>query len=252
MPSFDVVSELDKHEVTNAVENAVKELDRRYDLKGKGSFEFKEKDLTVNLTAEADFQLEAMIEILKLALVKRKIDVQCLEVKDAYASGKLMKQEAVLKEGIDKELAKKIVAHIKDAKLKVQAAIQGEQVRVTGKSVTTCRKPLRHCGARNSACRCNSTTSATDTSVVWKYCDGGLCRSCRRLRSLIFDLLIVRLRLKCLGKDRSLVALDSSYTAPTRLLRGFYGASTGLYRASIWGFYAAPRFLRQRCRVQQK
>ncbi len=59
MPSFDVVSELDKHEVTNAVDNAIKELDRRYDLKGKGSFEFKEKDLTVNLTAEADFQLEA-------------------------------------------------------------------------------------------------------------------------------------------------------------------------------------------------
>ncbi len=133
MPSFDVVSELDKHEVTNAVDNAIKELDRRYDLKGKGSFEFKEKDLTVNLTAEAEYQLEAMIEILKLALVKRKIDVQCLEVKDAYASGKLMKQDAVLKEGIDKELAKKIVAHIKDAKLKVQAAIQGEQVRVTGK-----------------------------------------------------------------------------------------------------------------------
>ena len=132
MPSFDVVSELDKHEVTNAVENAVKELDRRYDLKGKGSFEFKEKELTVNLTAEADFQLEAMIEILKLALVKRKIDVQCLEVKDAYASGKLMKQEAVLKEGIDKELAKKIVKLIKDSKLKVQASIQGDAVRVTG------------------------------------------------------------------------------------------------------------------------
>ena len=133
MPSFDVVSELDKHEVTNAVENAVKELDRRYDLKGKGTFEFKEKDLTVNLTAEADFQLEAMIDILKLALIKRKIDAQCLEIKDAYASGKLMKQEAVLKEGIDKELAKKIVAHVKDAKLKVQASIQGEQVRITGK-----------------------------------------------------------------------------------------------------------------------
>ena len=133
MPSFDVVSELDKHEVTNAVDNAIKELDRRYDLKGKGEFEFKEKDLTVNLTAEADFQLEAMIEILKMALVKRKIDVKCLEVKDAFASGKLVKQEAVLKEGIDKELAKKIVAHIKEAKLKVQAAIQGEQVRVTGK-----------------------------------------------------------------------------------------------------------------------
>ena len=133
MPSFDVVSELDKHEVTNAVDNAIKDLDRRYDLKGKGSFEFKEKDLTVNLTAEADFQLEAMVEILKLALIKRKIDAQCLELKDPYASGKVMKQEATLKEGIDKELAKKIVAHIKEAKLKVQAAIQGEQVRVTGK-----------------------------------------------------------------------------------------------------------------------
>ncbi|ABP80791.1 putative nucleotide-binding protein [Streptococcus pneumoniae] len=131
MPSFDVVSELDKHEVTNAIDNAIKELDRRYDLRGKGSFE--QKDLTVQLTAEAEFQLEQMLEILKLSLVKRKIDIQCLEVKDAYASGKTMKQEAVLREGIDKELAKKIVAHIKDAKLKVQAAIQGEQVRVTGK-----------------------------------------------------------------------------------------------------------------------
>lgn len=85
------------------------------------------------LTAEAEFQLEAMIEILRGALVKRKIDVKCLETKDAYPSGKEMKQEAKFREGIDKELAKKIVAHIKDAKLKVQAAIQGEQVRVTGK-----------------------------------------------------------------------------------------------------------------------
>lgn len=141
MPSFDVVSELDKHEVTNAVENAIKELDRRYDLKGKGNFEFKEKDQTVLMTAEAEFQLEAMAEILRLALVKRKIDVQCLELEDAYASGKEMKQEAKFKEGIDKELAKKIVAHIKDAKLKVQAAIQGEQIRVTGKK----RDDLQEC-----------------------------------------------------------------------------------------------------------
>jgi uncharacterized protein YajQ (UPF0234 family) len=131
MPSFDVVSELDKHEVTNAVENAMKELDRRYDLRGKGSFEFKE--LTVTLTADADFQLEQMLEILKMNLAKRKIDVQCLEIKDAYASGKSVKQDVVLREGIDKELAKKIVAIIKDSKIKVQAAIQGEQVRVTGK-----------------------------------------------------------------------------------------------------------------------
>ncbi|WP_263260490.1 YajQ family cyclic di-GMP-binding protein [Pseudomonas sp. RIT-PI-S] len=133
MPSFDVVSELDKHEVTNAVDNAIKELDRRYDLKGKASMAFNEKDKTVSLTAEAEFQLEATLEILRMAMVKRKIDVKCLEVKDAYASGKEMKQDVLLREGLDKEMAKKVVALIKDKKLKVQAAIQGEQVRVTGK-----------------------------------------------------------------------------------------------------------------------
>lgn len=131
MPSFDVVSELDKHEVTNAIDNAMKELERRYDLRGKGSFEAKE--LSVTMTAEADYLLQQMLEIRKSSLVKRKIDIQCLEVKDAYASGKEMKQEVILRQGIDKDLAKKIVAMIKDAKLKVQAAIQGEQVRVTGK-----------------------------------------------------------------------------------------------------------------------
>ena len=131
MPSFDVVSELDAHEVTNAVDNAAKELERRYDLRGKASFEFKDK--TVTLTADADFMLEQLIEILKLSLVKRKIDVQCLEYKDSYGSGKVVKQEIILREGIDKELAKKIVSTIKEGKLKVQASIQGDQVRVTGK-----------------------------------------------------------------------------------------------------------------------
>ncbi|NLC09924.1 MAG: YajQ family cyclic di-GMP-binding protein [Gammaproteobacteria bacterium] len=131
MPSFDVVSELDKHEITNAVDNAAKELERRYDLRGKASLELSDK--TITITAEADFMLEQVIEIIKLALVKRKIDIQCLEYKDAYASGKVVKQEVILREGIDKELAKKIVSVIKDAKLKVQASIQGEQVRVTGK-----------------------------------------------------------------------------------------------------------------------
>lgn len=147
MPSFDVVSELDKHEVTNAIENAAKELERRYDLRGKGSFELKE--LTINMTADADFQLEQMLEIIKLSLVKRKIDIQCLEFKDPYPSGKSVKQEVVLREGIDKELAKKIVAHIKDAKLKVQAAIQGEQVRVTGKKRDDLQEAIAHLRAKD-------------------------------------------------------------------------------------------------------
>ena len=131
MPSFDVVSELDKHELTNAVDNAIKELDRRFDLRGKCSIESKDKTLT--LTAEAEFMLEQVLDIVRASLIKRKIDCQCMEAKDAYASGKVMKQEVTFREGIDKELAKKIVAHIKDSKLQVQAAIQGEQVRVTGK-----------------------------------------------------------------------------------------------------------------------
>lgn len=131
MPSFDVVSELDRHEVTNAVENAAKELERRYDLRGKAKLELKEK--VIHLTAEADFMLQQLIEIIHLAMVKRKVDIQCIEQKEPYASGKEMKQELVLREGIDRELAKTIVSLIKDSKLKVQASIQGDQVRVTGK-----------------------------------------------------------------------------------------------------------------------
>ena len=133
MPSFDVVSELDKHEVTNAVDNAKKELGRRYDLRGKGSFEFNDKQQQITLIGDADFQLDQMMQILELSLTKRNIDIRCLKANEPFASGKQVKQTVELKEGIDKELAKKIVALIKDAKLKVQAAIQGEQVRVTGK-----------------------------------------------------------------------------------------------------------------------
>lgn len=133
MPSFDVVSELDKHEVTNAVDNAKKELERRYDLRGKGSFEFNDKQQQITLIGDADFQLDQMMQILELSLTKRNIDIRCLKANEAFASGKQVKQTVELKEGIDKELAKKIVALIKDSKLKVQAAIQGEQVRVTGK-----------------------------------------------------------------------------------------------------------------------
>jgi uncharacterized protein YajQ (UPF0234 family) len=128
-----VVSELDKHEVTNAVDNAKKELERRYDLRGKGSFEFNDKQQQITLIGDADFQLDQMMQILELSLTKRNIDLRCLKANEPFASGKQVKQTVELKEGIDKELAKKIVALIKDSKLKVQAAIQGEQVRVTGK-----------------------------------------------------------------------------------------------------------------------
>lgn len=133
MPSFDIVSEIDMHELTNSVDQANRELTTRYDFRGvDASFE-KSGENQITMTSDADFQLVQMLEMLKTKLVKRGIDVKCLEVKDHFASGKQVKQEVFARQGLDKEQAKKIVKMIKDAKLKVQAAIQGEQVRVTGK-----------------------------------------------------------------------------------------------------------------------
>lgn len=133
MPSFDIVSEVDMHELANSIDQANRELSTRFDFRGvSASFE-KIGDKSIVLTADADFQLAQMVEILKTKMVKRGIDVKCLEVKDHYGSGKQVKQEVVVRQGVDKGISKKIVKMIKDAKLKVQAAIQGDQVRVTGK-----------------------------------------------------------------------------------------------------------------------
>lgn len=132
MPSFDVVSELDMHEVTNAVDQASRELQSRYDFKGvKAAFEFSGEVITME--AEVDFQLQQMLEMLKSKLTGRKIDIKCMEVKDPDLSGVKAKQEVVLRQGLDQPLCKKIGKVIKDAKLKVQTQIQGDKVRVTGK-----------------------------------------------------------------------------------------------------------------------
>lgn len=132
MPSFDVVSELDMHEVTNAVDQANRELQSRYDFKGvKAAYE--QNGETVTLEAEVDFQLQQMLELLKAKLTSRKIDIKCMEIKDPDVSGVKAKQEVVLRQGLDQALCKKIGKVIKDAKLKVQTQIQGDKVRVTGK-----------------------------------------------------------------------------------------------------------------------
>ncbi|OED43175.1 YajQ family cyclic di-GMP-binding protein [Endozoicomonas sp. (ex Bugula neritina AB1)] len=133
MPSFDIVSEVDMHELTNAVDQANRELSTRYDFRGVDASFAKSGDSQVIMTADADFQLDQMVEILKVKMVKRGIDAKCLEVKDTYGSGKHVKQDVSIRQGLEKDLAKKIVKMIKEAKLKVQSAIQGEQVRVTGK-----------------------------------------------------------------------------------------------------------------------
>ena len=132
MPSFDVVSEIDTHELTNAVDQAVRELTQRFDFKGTDAT-FELDDATVTMSAPADFQLKQMLEILKLRIAKRSIDVACLEIKDPVVNLATAKQLVVLKHGIDADTGKKVARLLKDSKLKVQAQIQGEKVRVTGK-----------------------------------------------------------------------------------------------------------------------
>jgi len=133
MPSFDIVSEVNLHEVTNAVDQASREVDQRFDFKGTNS-KFEQKESVVTLSAPADFQLKQMLEILKLKLSKRGIDVGCLKVDEPVLTGQIAKQVVTLRQGVDTELGKKLQRLIKDSKLKVQAAIQDKQVRVTGKN----------------------------------------------------------------------------------------------------------------------
>ncbi|MDO3382836.1 YajQ family cyclic di-GMP-binding protein [Gilvimarinus algae] len=132
MPSFDVVSEVDKHQLTNAVDQASRVIVNRYDFKGVDA-SFERKDYLVTMTAEAEFQLQQMLDILQSAVHKNQIDIACLDVKPCRMSGKHMTQEVVVQTGIETELAKKLVKMIKDEKFKVQAQIQGDQLRVTGK-----------------------------------------------------------------------------------------------------------------------
>ena len=132
MPSFDVVSEVDKHEVTNAIDQANREVGTRFDFKGTGA-EFEYKDDIIHLTAEADFQLKQMLDILNLKVAKRGIDVACLDPQEVEMTGNKAKQKILIRQGIDQPLGKKINRMIKDGKLKVQCAIQGDQLRVTGK-----------------------------------------------------------------------------------------------------------------------
>lgn len=132
MPSFDIVSEVDLQEVRNAVDQANREVGTRYDFKGVDA-KFELTDADIKLSAEVEFQLSQMMDILRQKLVKRKVDIASMEIKDPEASLNAASQHVIIKQGIDTESAKKMVKNIKGSKIKVQAQIQGEQVRVTGK-----------------------------------------------------------------------------------------------------------------------
>ncbi|MCY7354967.1 MAG: YajQ family cyclic di-GMP-binding protein [Lysobacter sp.] len=132
MPSFDVVSEVDTHELTNAVDQANRELTTRFDFKGvEASYERDENVITQS--APSDFQVQQMADILRGRLVARKIDVRCLEFGDMDTNLAGAKQKVTVKQGIERDFAKKIVTTLKDAKLKVEAQINGDKLRVSSK-----------------------------------------------------------------------------------------------------------------------
>ena len=133
MPSFDVVSEVDLQEVRNATDQANREVGTRFDFKGSDAH-YALDEAVVTLHAQSEFQLEQMMDILQKKLVKRSVDIDCLDIAKPETANNRARQAVTIRQGIDTDTARKIVKEIKAAKLKVQAQIQGEQVRVSGKS----------------------------------------------------------------------------------------------------------------------
>lgn len=132
MPSFDVVSNFDAHEANNAIDQSNREVTTRFDFKDTGS-KYELDGQVISLTSQSDFQLQQMLDILRQKLAKRGIDIACLDEKEPEFSGSEARQQVVLRKGIDSDLARKLVKMVKGSKLKVQAAIQGDQLRISGK-----------------------------------------------------------------------------------------------------------------------
>ena len=133
MPSFDIVSKTDLSEVDNAINGMRREIETRFDFKGS-KCTIERKDELLTMLADDDLKLKQMQELLKGYMVRRKLDASALEFKDPQkASGNALRQEVVIKQGIDQALGKRIVKEIKDSKMKVQVSIQGDELRVTGK-----------------------------------------------------------------------------------------------------------------------
>lgn len=132
MPSFDVVSDFDAHEASNGVDQANREVNTRFDFKGTGSKFVLDKQL-ITLTTQSDFQLQQMLDILRQKLAKRGVDIGCLDEQEPEITLSEARQNVILRRGIESELARKLVKTIKGSKIKVQAAIQGDKLRISGK-----------------------------------------------------------------------------------------------------------------------
>ncbi len=132
MPSFDVVSEIDQHELTNAVDQTNREVGNRFDFKGSNS-RVERGDGVLNIESQSDFQIKQIVDVLHQKMVKRGLDIRSLVEAEVELRGSRAYLTITVNEGIEKDLARKIVKMVKERKMKVQAAIQGEQVRITGK-----------------------------------------------------------------------------------------------------------------------
>ncbi|WP_222565286.1 YajQ family cyclic di-GMP-binding protein [Novilysobacter antarcticus] len=132
MPSFDVISEVDSHELTNAVDQASRELTTRFDFKGVDA-SFSLEDEVISMSAPSEFQLQQMTDILRARLIARGIDARCLEFGDIETNLAGARQKISVKQGIERELAKKIQATLKESKIKVDSQINGDKLRVNGK-----------------------------------------------------------------------------------------------------------------------
>jgi hypothetical protein len=132
MPTFDVVSEFDAHEASNAVDQANREVSNRFDFKGTGS-KYELDGQVISLVSQTDFQLQQMLDILRQKMSKRGIDIGCMQEEEAEISGTEARQKVILRQGIETPLAKELVKKIKISKIKVQSSIQGEKLRVSGK-----------------------------------------------------------------------------------------------------------------------
>ncbi|SEP16430.1 YajQ family cyclic di-GMP-binding protein [Nitrosovibrio sp. Nv6] len=143
MPSFDIVSEVDKQEIRNAVDQTNKEVSTRFDFKGSDA-RVEQADYILTIFADDEFKLSQVLDILTAKLAKRNVDVRCLDkAQSEKISGNKVKQQVTVKTGVESELAKKIIRLIKDSKLKVQGSIQGEAVRVSGAKRDTLQEAIQ-------------------------------------------------------------------------------------------------------------
>jgi len=163
MPTFDIVSKIDGQTLDNAINNAKKEILNRYDFNGsKSTIELEKKTNEITIVTEDDMRLKAILDSIISRMMKQQLDPSCLDMgKEVYASGNMIKKEIKIKEGIDKEVSKKIIKKIKDSGLKVQASIMDDQLRVQGKKIddlqaviSLCRtedfgQPLQYINMRN-------------------------------------------------------------------------------------------------------